>query len=177
MSNLGKEDDDIVDENDDEIVVIEDDPPEEPISEDDIEIVETPPVEETDEDDEPEELVAQGSNDEREVIRERRRKEKQERKERRDNAIKRDKLELDFLRKRNDNLERRLTAQEQRSLKGEINNIDFNIQQAQKEAELADKVIAKAVEEGNGEDVAKAMKYRDQALAKMQNLSHHKSRS
>ena len=174
MSNLGKEDDDIVDENDDEIVVIEDDPPEEPISEDDIEIVETPPVEETNEDDEPEELVAQGSNDEREVIRERRRKEKQERKERRDNAIKRDKLELDFLRKRNDNLERRLTAQEQRSLKGEINNIDFNIQQAQKEAELADKVIAKAVEEGNGEDVAKAMKYRDQALAKMQNLSHQK---
>ena len=171
MSNLGKEDDDdIVKETDDEIVVIEDDPPEAPISEDDIEVVETLPVEE----DEPDERVAQGSDDEREGIRERRRKEKQDRKERRDTAIKRDKLELDFLRKRNDNLEQRLTAQEQRSMQGQISSIDSNIQQAQKEAELADRVIAKAVEEGNGEDVAKAMKYRDQALAKMQNLTQHK---
>ena len=59
-------------------------------------------------------------------------------------------------------------------MQGQISSIDSNIQQAQKEAELADRVIAKAVEEGNGEDVAKAMKYRDQALAKMQNLTQHK---
>lgn len=48
---------------------------------------------------------------EREAIRERRRLEKLERKERRDKSIARDKIELDFLAKRNDELERRLAAQ------------------------------------------------------------------
>jgi hypothetical protein len=57
---------------------------------------------------------ADDNDDERDAIRERRRVEKLERKERRDEAIKRDKLELDFLRKRNDDLERRVSAQEQR---------------------------------------------------------------
>tara|TARA_R110000824_G_scaffold328271_8_gene515158 strand:- start:125 stop:1093 length:969 start_codon:yes stop_codon:yes gene_type:complete len=176
MSNLGKEDDDVVDKNDEsEIVVIEDDPPEESISEDDIEVVETQPIAEDDDDDD-DDLVAKDSND-RENIRDRRRKEKQDRKERRDNAIKRDKLELEFLRNRNDNLEKRLTVQEQRSLKGEIHGIDANIQQAQKEAEMADRVIAKAVEDGNGGDVAQAMKYRDQALSKMQYLSNQKKQA
>ena len=56
-----------------------------------------------------------GEPDERESIRERRRKEKQERKQRRDTAIKRDKVELNFLRKRNEDLERRISAQEQKS--------------------------------------------------------------
>ena len=39
---------------------------------------------------------------------------------------------------------------------------------------MADRVIAKAVEDGNGADVAKAMKYRDVALAKMQQLNQQK---
>jgi len=112
--------------------------------------------------------------DEREAIRERRRKEKLERKQRREEAIKRDKLELDFLRSRNDDLERRLTAQEQRAHQGDLNTIDSAIAQAAKEAEMADKVIAKAVAAGNGEDVTQAMRYRDQALARIQQLSAQK---
>ena len=115
-----------------------------------------------------------GNDDEREAIRERRRKEKVERKERRDTAIKRDKLELDFLRKRNDDLERRVSAQEQRAHQVDLGSYDAYISQAAKETEMAERVIAKAVEAGNGADVTQAMRYRDQAMQKMQKLQYDK---
>lgn len=146
-------------------------------AEDDLVIVEEQPEPEEDED-EDDERVAQSdeddSEDEREAIRERRRKEKLERKQRRDEAIKRDKLEMDFLRKRNDDLERRLTAQEQRAFQGDLNALDQQMAQAAKEAEMAEKVIAKAVAAGNGDDVTQAMRYRDQALARIQQLQAKK---
>ena len=109
-----------------------------------------------------------GNDDEREAIRERRRQEKVDRKERREGAIKRDKLELDFLRKRNDDLERRVSAQEQRAHQSDLNGIDAAIQKAASDAQLAERVIAKAVESGNGEDVTQAMRYRDQSMARLQ---------
>jgi len=115
--------------------------------------------------------------DERESIRERRRKEKQERKERREGAIKRDKLELDFLRKRNDDLERRISAQEQRAYQSDLNGIDAQINKAVNDAQLAERVIAKAVESGNGNDVTQAMRYRDQALAKLNQLNMAKQQA
>ena len=111
---------------------------------------------------------------ERESIRERRRQEKLDRKERRDGAIKRDKLEMDFLRKRNDDLERRVSAQEQRSHQSDLNGLDSAIQKAASDAQLAERVIAKAVESGNGEDVTQAMRYRDQSMAKLQQLNQIK---
>ena len=46
--------------------------------------------------------------------------------------------------------------------------------QAAKEAEMAEKVIAKAVAAGNGDDVTQAMRYRDQALARIQQLQAKK---
>lgn len=116
-------------------------------------------------------------DDEREAIRERRRKEKQERKERKSQAINRDKLELDFLRKRNDDLERRISAQEVRAHQTDLSAYDAHINQAAHEAEMAERVIAKAVERGNGEDVAQAMRYRDQAMAKVQQLQYQKQQA
>lgn len=114
------------------------------------------------------------NDDEREAIRERRRKEKVERKDRRDTAIKRDKLELDFLRKRNDDLERRVSAQEVRAHAVDLSSYDTQISQATKEVEMAERVIAKAVDAGNGADVTQAMRYRDQAMQKMQKLEYDK---
>jgi hypothetical protein len=118
-----------------------------------------------------------GHDDERESIRERRRLEKLERKDRRDTAIKRDKVELDFLRKRNDDLERRVSAQEHRNHKVDLGSYDAQISYAAREAEMADRVIAKAVEAGNGEDVTQAMRYRDQAMQKMQQLQYAKNQA
>lgn len=115
-----------------------------------------------------------GTDDEREAIRERRRQEKIERKQRRDEAIKRDKLEMDFLRKRNDDLERRLSAQEQRAQQTDLRGLDAEIARAQQEAEMAERVIAKAVAAGNGEDVTQAMRYRDAAQQRAQQLHYQK---
>jgi hypothetical protein len=117
------------------------------------------------------------NTDERDAIRERRRLEKLERKDRRDQAIKRDKLELDFLRKRNDDLERRVSVQEQRAHQVDLGAYDSHIASAAKEAEMAERVIAKAVEAGNGKDVAQAMRYRDQAMQKVQQLQYAKQQA
>jgi len=165
MSEVIKEQD----EKDEEIVIVEDESQLDNSVEDD--------EDEDDGQDDDERLSSDNEEseyDEREAIRERRRKEKLERKHRREGAIKRDKLELDFLRNRNDDLERRLTAQEQRSFAGDLNAFDAAIAQASKEAQMADKVIAKAVAAGNGEDVTQAMRYRDQALARIQQLNAQK---
>ena len=111
---------------------------------------------------------------ERAAIRERRRHEKLERKDRRGKAITRDKVELDFLRKRNEDLERRVSAQEQRSRQADLNGIDAQIAKSTQDVNLAERVIAKAIESGNGSDVTQAMRYRDQAIARAQQLGYVK---
>jgi len=170
MAEVMKEDD----EQQEELVIVEDDPSakkEEPTGvEDDDQDDRINASNEDDEDDD-------AASDEREAIRERRRAEKQERKVRREEAIKRDKLELDFLRKRNDDLERRLTAQEQRAFQADLKGFDAEIVRAQQEAEMAEKVIAKAVEAGNGDDVAQAMRYRDAAIQRGQMLLAQKQQT
>ena len=114
------------------------------------------------------------SEGDREAIRERRRLEKKDRKERRDKAIDRDKLELNFLRNRNDELERRVGAVETHAQKTNLSQIDQQIQQANHEIETSQKIIAKAVDAGNGEDVVQALKYRDEAIARAQQLTQYK---
>jgi len=108
--------------------------------------------------------------DDREAIRERRRLEKKERKQRREQAINRDKIELEFLRKRNDELERRISGVEEKSQRRDISLLQQKHKEALREVELAEKVIAKAVAAQNGEDVAQALRYRDQAMAKARQL-------
>jgi hypothetical protein len=148
-------------------------------------IVEEKPVEKNDDKDD-QRLVSNEDDDdhgvdandpEREAIRERRRLEKLERKKRRDEAISRDKLELDFLRKRNDDLERRIGSVEQRTHQADLSQFDAQIAQAKNEAEMAERVIAKAVATGNGDDVAQAMRYRDQAMQKAQQLAFAKQQA
>lgn len=159
MSGTLREDDD----KDEEIVIVED-----PNQLSD--------ADNNDDDDAADERVASSNDDERDAIRERRRAEKQDRKVRRDDAIKRDKLELDFLRKRNDDLERRVSVQEHRAHNSDLSAYDNALAQAANEADMAERVIAKAVAAGNGEDVTQAMRYRDQALARIQQLNEHKQR-
>lgn len=164
------------DDKDDDIIIVEDDPNKRSLEATGVE-----------DDDEDERVVTSNDEDdvnpddpddkEREAIRERRRLEKLERKQRRDEAIKRDKIEMDFLRKRNDDLERRLSAQEQRAHQSDLRGFDAEIQRAQQEAEMAEKVIAKAVAAGNGDDVAQAMRYRDAAMQRAQQLAWQKQQA
>jgi hypothetical protein len=113
----------------------------------------------------------------RESIRERRRLEKKERKQRREQAINRDKIELEFLRKRNDDLERRMTGIEQKTQRSDISLIEQKLKEAVNEVQLAEKVIAKAVAAQNGEDVAQALRYRDQAINKARQLDAAKKQA
>ena len=134
------------------------------------------PMDEAEEDDEEESSLKSSDEDDedgedRESIRERRRQEKKDRKERREKAISRDKIELNFLRQRNDSLERRLTAIESYSQQSAISDVDRQLQEAMYEAEQAERIIAKAVEAGAGEDVTQAMRYRDQAVARAHQLA------
>ena len=168
MADVLKESDD----KDEDIIIVEDEAKlSKPEPEDEDDDHDDEAVAKSNEDDEPED----GTDDEREAIRERRRLEKQERKVRRDEAIKRDKLELDFLRKRNDDLERRVTVQEQRTHKLDLSAFDSEISKASRDAEMAERIIAKAVAAGNGEDVTQAMRYRDEALARVQQLNYQKN--
>lgn len=105
---------------------------------------------------------------------EKRRKEKLERKERREKAIARDKLEMDFLRKRNEELEKRMLTQEMRAHRQDHYTVEQRIAEAEREARLAEEVMAKAIAEANGDDAAKALRYRDEALAKIRELSYER---
>ena len=158
MSGTLREDDD----KDEEIVIVED--PSQ-LSDND-----------QDDDDADDRVASSGNDGERDAIRERRRNEKQDRKVRRDEAIKRDKLELDFLRNRNDNLERRLSVQEQRAYNSDLSAYDNAINQAANEAAMAERVMAKAMTAGNGEDHLQAERYRDEARERIRQLNEYKQR-
>lgn len=119
---------------------------------------------------EPEDPEEDKEDPERAAIRERRRLEKLERKDRKEKAIGRDKTELEFLRNRNDELERRMTAQEQRNRQEDVSSVDQQLKAAINELQMSEEVIAKAVEAGNGADVTQAMRYRDQAMEKARQL-------
>lgn len=141
-----------------------------------------PPVEDSDDDaddgdaaDDGERRLKRSDNEngdeDPEVVRERRRKEKKERKERREAAIRRTNLEMDFLRKRNDDLERRLDGVTTQVVKQQVESIDAEITKAQREIQMAGDVMAKAIAAQNGDDATKALHFRDQArdrLAKLQ---------
>lgn len=166
MAEALKENDD-----NDDIVIVEEQSKPEPAAEQKAEDKNDERISAHDDDDDDIDPENPDSTDkEREAIRERRRQEKIERKQRRDEAIKRDKIEMEFLRKRNDELERRVTVQEQRAFQSDLQGLDAQIRSAAQEAEMAEKVIAKAVAAGNGEDVTQAMRYRDQAIARAQQL-------
>lgn len=175
MSEVMKEDDD---QHDEEIVIVEEDPAKKAAAEEDEKAKSAQDEDDEHEDDERSTKATDDdkstSDEEREAIRERRRLEKLERKERREKAIARDKIELDFLRKRNDDLERRFSTIEQRTYQADLNSYDQQIAAARNEAEMAERVIAKAVEAGNGADVAQALKYRDEAIAKVNQLNYAK---
>jgi hypothetical protein len=113
-------------------------------------------------------------DDDREAIRERRRQEKRERKQRQDDARSRDKTELAFLQRRNEELERRFSQIEGKITQSELSGLDSMIADAHRRAELAEQVFAKAITAKNGEDAAKAMQYRDQARGAVAQLTNRK---
>lgn len=127
-----------------------------------------------DDDDEDDARMSEDGED-REELRRRRREEKAERAHRRKEAIARDKAELDALRKQNEELRYRMSALETKSVSFEVSAIDQQLNEAIEDAKAVEHIIAQAVEAGNGADVAKAMRIRDETMARVNQLSHAKN--
>jgi hypothetical protein len=125
-------------------------------------------------DDTPEDSRLSEDNEDREELRRKRREEKADRAARRKQAIERDKTELNFLRQRNEALEKRVFQVEKSVVGNTISGIDARIADTVAEVKAAERIMAQAIEAGNGEDAAKAMRIRDQAMQKVQQLQVHK---
>jgi len=95
---------------------------------------------------------ADDAEEEREQIRARRRAEKQRKKENRD----RDRLELGFLRQRNEQLERRQSELDSRVANGEMVMIDNKIAELEGQIREADRIKALAIDQSKGEAAAEA---------------------
>ena len=125
------------------------------------------------EDDEQEEDTRAGHDDDEER-RERRREENRTRRQRQKEARDRNERELNFLRKRNEDLERRFSEFEQqtdaRMAGNEVNAINSQITRAKTDLTLANQVIAEAVEANNGEGLAEAMDHRDAIRDQLRDL-------
>lgn len=154
---------------DQDLLIEDDDDKKKP---EELEIVETPIQNQSEEDDDQEDDGDSRLSDdhEKDDVRERRRQEKHERNARRKAAIERDKTELNFLRTRNEELERRVMAIERTTVSNQIANVDTKLQETLAEVRAAERIMAKAVEAGNGEDVAKALRIRDEAINKARQL-------
>jgi len=108
-------------------------------------------------------------------LQERRRLEKKERADRRKKAMERDKIELNFLRSQNDQLERRMAGLEVNAHATQVAGLDAEIRAARAEAAAAERVMAKAIEAKNGADATKALNFRDKALEKAAALEARKA--
>jgi len=129
---------------------------------------------EDDDDDRQEDSRLSDDNEEREDIRRKRREEKADRAARRKQAIERDKTELNFLRQRNEALEKRMFQVEKTTVANTISGLDSRIADTVSEVRAAERIMAHAIEAGNGEDAAKALRIRDEAMKKVQQLQIHK---
>jgi hypothetical protein len=140
--------------------------------------VSTPEAEQDDNDDDEgaEDARLSEDNEDREELRRKRREEKADRAARRKEAIARDKTELNFLRQRNEALEKRMSAVEMSAVANTISNIDSRLNDKIAEVRAAERIMGQAVEAGNGEDVAKALRIRDEAMKQVQQLQVMKHR-
>jgi len=125
-------------------------------------------------DDDHEDTRLSEDNEDREELRRKRREEKADRAARRKQAIERDKTELNFLRQRNEALEKRMFQVEKTTVANTISGIDARLADTVAEVKAAERIMARAIEAGNGDDAAKALRIRDEAMKKVQQLQLHK---
>ena len=160
---------DTVDEKDDEIVIVETDGTEQ---------VEQPEVQDDDEDEEDERTGTSEDDSEDEIV-DKTRKNRDSRVKRRQLqkvAKERSQQELAYLREQNAELMRRMAAVEGNTLTQNAAGVQQQLQQALAEARQAEQIMARAIEAGNGEDAATALRIRDEAKERAAQLSTYKDR-
>jgi len=121
------------------------------------------------EDDEEED--ADGNKDDKKQIRESRKA----RRERQRKARARNELELSFLRSRNETLEKKLNEVAAKVDRSELGSIEQRIGSLNGQLKVADQVLAKAYEDGTGEDVVEAQNIRDRLKEGIGKLNQFKA--
>lgn len=157
---------------DDEIVVVETDGTEQ------AEQAEVS-TDEDDDDGEDESRMGMSEDDSEDEIVDRTKKNRDSRVKRRQlqkAAKERAERELDYLRQQNADLMRRMAAVEGNTLTQNAAGVQQQLQQALAEARQAEAIMARAVEAGNGDDVAAALRIRDEAKERASQLSAYKDR-
>ena len=149
---------DVIQEDDDEELIPVDTPPEENPE---------PEVAEDDDEDEDERLADDAEDDPdgdtaTSTNRNKRQKRRQVQKIAKENAQR----EIRLLREQNEAMGRRLAAVEGNALNHNEMALDGRLNEARGEVRQAEAIIARAVEAGNGDDVATAMRLRDEAKAR-----------
>ncbi|MGI9164475.1 MAG: hypothetical protein ACR2JI_16370 [Mycobacterium sp.] len=167
---------DVIREEDDELVIVE--PGAEPeAQEDDAPAGEAD--EHDDEDDADDERMGTSEDDSEDEIVDKNKKNRETRAKRRQvqkQAKERTQRELELLRQQNAELMRRMQAVEGNTLSQNAATIDARMNEALNEIKQAEMIIAKAVEAGNGEDVAVAMRMRDEAKQRADQFYNAKQR-
>ena len=102
----------------------------------------------------------------------RRRKKRREIQKRAKEAAQR---ELRMLRQQNADLMRRISGVEGHVADANVQNLEAQIAQIKTDIAQAEHIIAKATEAGNGQDVVAAMRIRDEAIARQQELNNAKN--
>lgn len=162
-------DNQLTENDEDDIVIIEgEEPVQEPVQDDD--------ADDSDDDDDGDERLGDSEDDSDEEITSRSRSnvKRQKQRERQKRAKEHADRELALLREQNDALLRRVSVIEGNTLASNVNAIDHRIAQAQADVKQAEAIIARAVEAGNGDDVATAMRLRDEAQYEAQQLWQQK---
>lgn len=149
------------------------------------EVEEAPELEASAEEEESDERLADADNEEVEeeprgrkaLTPEEKRQQRQQRKFRRRAAIEHKERELAFLRAENEEFKRRLNAVEKRTTEFDQQAADQRLNETAHEIQTVDRIIAKAIEQGQGEDVAKALAIRDQLMERRKQLENLKAQS
>ena len=164
--------DDVFNEDDEELVIVE---PEE--QSDDQQDERTADPEDDDYEDERTGISEDDSEDEivdkNKKIREQRTKRRQLQKQ----AKERSQRELALLREQNAELMRRMQAIEGNTLSQQAQSIEQQYNAALYEAQQAETIIARAIEAGNGDDVTVALRLRDEAKDRAQQLAYAKQQA
>lgn len=157
--------DNTITENDEEFDIIEgEEPVQDPVQDDDDE----------DTEDEGDARLAESDDDHEDEVANQSRKRRLKRREVQKRAKENAQRELDMLRHTNAELMRRVSAIEGHTLQTNEQGIDQRLQQTLGEIRQAEGIMARATEAGNGDDVVAAMRIRDEAMARAQQLQYNK---
>ena len=167
-------DDKLIETDEDELIAVETPPKDEGKTEPKTEAeAEAEEDDEEDDKDEGDARLAESQDDSEDDIspnRRRRLKRREIRKRAKDHAER----ELHFLREQNNELMRRVSAVEGHALSTNAQTLDQRMQEALRDAQQAEQIMARAVEAGNGDDMATALRLRDEANRRAWELSQSK---